>query len=509
MLKQTQVNQMLDRLEKHLKQENPILEDVVKSYRDLDKISRTIGFLTKEESFASRTPWWPVISILGTYSSGKSTFINHYLNYDLQATGNQAVDDKFTVICYSSELENRRLPGVALDADPRLPLYRISKAIEEVDPGAGQRVDSYMQLKTCSCDQLRGKIIIDSPGFDADAQRSSTLRITDRIVDLSDLVLVFFDARHPETGSMKETLEHLVRDTVKRRDATKFLYILNQIDVASQEDNPEQIFASWQRALVQQGLSAGNYYCIYNPKAAVHIEDENLRRRYEKKRDRDLKEISNRIEQVTVERAYRIVVMLEETCAKLKNEVLPTIRQFLQSWRRQIIFTELIILAVLIVLFLWLSIWQFNANILNLGRSFFQSLSNNILTQIATGVVIVLAGWFHFGLKRKVGRLVRNRLVYQIKDKDFKPYFAQVFDNNVRWWRSIWCRKPRGWNDRTAQRLSAVQEAAKNFIQRLNDIYTDPGGQKTDKDQDDEKLLQETEPILEKPESKEMEKGAE
>jgi len=30
-----------------------------------------------------RKPWWPLISVLGIYSSGKSAFINHSLQHDL------------------------------------------------------------------------------------------------------------------------------------------------------------------------------------------------------------------------------------------------------------------------------------------------------------------------------------------------------------------------------------------------------------------------------------------
>ncbi|MGD9262656.1 MAG: dynamin family protein, partial [Desulfobacterales bacterium] len=225
MFKESKISQRLRKLEQHLKQENPILSDVVQGFRELDRITRRLGFFNREESHATRTPWWPLISVLGIYSAGKSTFINNFLQYELQAVGIQAVDDKYSVICFTGDQKNRVLPGLALDADPRFPLYKISQAIEEVAQGEGEHIDAYLQLKTCPSEKLRGKILIDSPGFDADAQRTSTLRITDHIIDLSDLVLVFFDARHPETGSMRDTLEHLVKATVNRRDSNKFLYI--------------------------------------------------------------------------------------------------------------------------------------------------------------------------------------------------------------------------------------------------------------------------------------------
>src|SRR5210317_1238869 len=93
------IRQRLQSLEQHLKQENPVLVTAVQSYRHLDQIGRTLGLLESEQSYATQISWWPMISVLGTFSAGKSTFINHYLDYRLQATGNQAVDDKFTVMC--------------------------------------------------------------------------------------------------------------------------------------------------------------------------------------------------------------------------------------------------------------------------------------------------------------------------------------------------------------------------------------------------------------------------
>jgi hypothetical protein len=317
MVPESQVGSKLRDLKRRLKRENPVLEHVVDGFRDLDRISRRLGLLDRNESHADRTSWWPLISVLGVYSSGKSSFINHFLGYRLQATGNQAVDDKFTVICFTDEKNVRVLPGLALDADPRFPFFRVSRAIDEATQGEGRRIDAYLQLKTCPSEKLRGRILIDSPGFDADAQRTATLRITDHIIDLSDLVLVFFDARHPESGSMHDTLEHLVRRAIGRRDSNKFLYILNQIDATAQEDNTEEVFASWQRALAQSGLTAGSCFSLYIPEAALPIADAATRARYESKRDANLSAIGRRIEQVGVERAYRIVGMLEQTAHML------------------------------------------------------------------------------------------------------------------------------------------------------------------------------------------------
>ena len=140
------LEERLRQLETHLEQENPVLLKTVQSFRQLDRVARSMGLLDRGESFATQIPWWPMISVLGTFSSGKSTFINHFLDFDLQRTGNQAVDDRFTVICYSHAETAHALPGVALDSDPRFPFYQISTDLEEVAEGEGRRIDAYLQL---------------------------------------------------------------------------------------------------------------------------------------------------------------------------------------------------------------------------------------------------------------------------------------------------------------------------------------------------------------------------
>lgn len=480
MFRDSQVNQRLRNLKKRLKEENPVLSKVVDSFRELDQISRRLGYFSKEESHATRTSWWPLISILGCYSAGKSTFINYYLRYKLQTTGNQAVDDKFSVICFTNDDKVRVLPGLALDADPRFPLYKISKAIEEVAAGEGQRVDAYLQLKTCPSELLRGKIIIDSPGFDADAQRTSTLRITDHIIDLSDLVLVFFDARHPESGSMRDTLKHLVGKTLSRFDSNKFLYILNQIDNTASEDNTEEVFASWQRALAQIGLTAGCCYAIYIPDVAVPIEDDHMRERFEAKRDANLGAISERIERVGEERAYRIVGMLEETAHVLEREVVPRIRQFLVSWRRMTLWLDGFIFGALLLIFFTATIWGGYWDGFSLDLPFFDNLPGGKFTYYGIlGVLVLVAVYIHVSVRQWASRRLIARFLKKIDDPDSMLNYTRAFRKNSGWYQSIFRRQPKGWSKRTRRSLAKIVDNSNAYIQKLNDMYANPSGDKT------------------------------
>ncbi|MBF0284278.1 MAG: dynamin family protein [Magnetococcales bacterium] len=468
----TQIEKRLQSLEKHLRQENPVLLQAVQGFRELDGVAYRMGLLTPEESYATRVPWWPLVSVLGTFSSGKSTFLNSYLGRRLQRTGNQAVDDKFTVVCYSKEDRSRTLPGLALDADPRFPFYQISQEIEKVAEGEGRRIDAYLQLKTCPSEMLRGKILIDSPGFDADAQRTSTLRITDHIMDLSDLVLVFFDARHPEPGAMKDTLEHLVQNTIHRHDSNKFLFILNQVDCTVQEDNLEDVVAAWQRAISQAGLTAGRFYQIYNLDAAYPIHDDTVRVRYETKQREDMADILERMQHVEVERAYRIIGVLEHSSRNIEEEVVPKMRDWIARWRRITLIGDGILAGAGLVLLL-----------LFLGAALpfpsWETLSQSgPLAFVIAALALTVGGLLHYQARGIAAKLVMRQLTKECQGMtaDKRESMQNGFRANTRPWRSIFYQEPVGWNARSKRRILGILKETDMFVQNLNDQFTNPSG---------------------------------
>jgi len=475
------IKQRLRSLEQHLKKENPVLVSAVQSYRELDRVGRALGMIDSEQSFAMQISWWPMISVLGTFSAGKSTFINHYLGESLQSTGNQAVDDKFTVICFGSEHGSQAIPGTALNADPRFPFYQISNELEKVAQGEGRRVDAYLQLKTSPSSRLRGRVIIDSPGFDADSQRTATLRLTDHIIDLSDLVLVFFDARHPEPGAMRDTLSHLVGNTIQRPDATKFVFILNQMDTTAREDNPEEVVGAWQRALAQEGLTAGRFYCIYNPDVAVTMEDEALRNRYEGKRDHDLSEIHERIQGVDMERAYRITGALEKLALHIEEKFIPRLVGYRNHWRKLVLWGDAVIAALfLVAVFALTRLLGFRDGLQWATPDWWQGSTGDVVWLLIT--LLVGFGLFAF-LHFRVRHLAAGSVLRQI-DKHYAPgpghdRMRGAFLHNSASVHSIFRKRPVGWNGRNRKRLRRVIAEAIRYVQILNNDFTDPSGEQT------------------------------
>ncbi len=464
--------QRIAKLKTHLERENPLLVETVGFFELLDQVGYRTGVLDKTESFANHISWWPLVSVLGTFSAGKSTFINNYVGLPLQRTGNQAVDDKFTVMTFSGDDEVRVLPGLALDADPRFPFYQISEEIEAVSSGEGGRIDSYLQLKTCHSDNLKGRIIIDSPGFDADEQRNTILRITDHIVDLSDLVLVFFDARHPEPGAMQDTLDHLVRGTIERNDANKFVFVLNQIDTTAKEDNLEEVVAAWQKAIVQTGMTAGTFYCTYNESAAVPIEDETVRERYERRRDRDLGEIRARIDKVGVERAYRIIGALENTANQIEQHWIPKVESLLKRWRRRVLITDLIVFGTLLAVLAGFGLTAGLFSDLTLSG---MAAALGMPAWLFGGVVVaalVAIVWGHFRIRRWHAKSILRSLHRSGTAEEV----IRAFRKNTHFSRSVLTTRPAGWTASSRKRLASIREAADNFVQSLNDRFTDPSG---------------------------------
>ncbi len=459
----------LTSLKQHLERENPVLIQAISGFQKLDVIGYKMGLLKADQSYATQVQWWPLISILGVFSAGKSSFINSYLKKPLQKTGNQAVDDKFTVICFGDDNQGKVLPGLALDADMRFPFYRISNEIEKVSVGEGRRIDAYLQLKVTDSPVMRGKILIDSPGFDADDQRTGTLRLTDHIMGISDLVLVFFDARHPEPGAMQDTLQHLVGNTINRSDSNKFMFVLNQMDTAAREDNSEEIVGAWQRALSQKGLTAGRFYTIYNKAIAPPIEDEITRTRFETKCDADMAEIESRIDQVEAERAYRIVGSMEKEAYRVRDEAVPAITRLKKTWKARVLRFDVIawVLVALIVLGVSIVLGAVGGLF-----TFLLSLLANPVTMlgsIAAILVAVLA--LHFFIRSRVA----SYMVGKLKQGD-DAFYTEAFAHNTRFYRTIFRSTPVGWNKRSSEDVDEVLEQASDFVQKLNDQYTQPSG---------------------------------
>ncbi len=439
-------------LKKHLAQESPILLDILQKYETLDDMGYKTGFLQEDDSYTGNISWWPIISMLGTFSAGKSTFINNYIGAKVQDSGNQAVDDKFTAVCYGHNEKVTTLPGIALNADPRFPFYGISDEVDKIELGEGDRINMYMQLKTVNSDTTRGKVLIDSPGFDADSQRDTILRMTKHIIDISDLVLIFFDARHPEPGAMRDTLEHLVNTTMKHTDADKVLYILNQIDTTAKEDNLEDVISSWQRSLAQKGLITGSFYTIYNEESADVFADEAVHQRLKQKKDAHLEKILNRIDEVSIERSYRIASMLSDIAKEYKNKKFPKLREALDSWSKKVIVSDIVVLVITLAS---LGYAQFTYNL----------IPSDIVVMGGVGLLVAsVLVYIHFVLRKIMAKKV-------MKNYSDDEGLVRAIKISTKWLKPLFLHKLKSWNKKNLKVLDDLVKHSKLTISKLNDQF--------------------------------------
>ena len=276
---------------------------------------------------------------------------------------------------------------------------------------------------------------------------------------------------------MRDTLEHLVKRTLNRRDSNKFIYILNQIDATAREDNTDEVFASWQRALAQYGLTAGTCHALFIPEAAIPIEDPGLRARLESKRDASIKDIFGRIEQVSVERAYRIVGILEQTVKTVDQEIRPLVSRFITRWRRSVLVPETIIVAIVLAAFFSLTIWGGYWEGWQLNIPFWGKLPWGNYSRPGIVALLVLgAVYLHFRLRNWAARRTIGGMLKKIDNPDLHPNYMRAFRRNCRWYRSLFLKQPAGWNKRTGQRLAQILDETNGYIQKLNDMYTNPSG---------------------------------
>ena len=276
-------------------------------------------------------------------------------------------------------------------------------------------------------------------------------------------------------------------ETIGRRDSSKFLYVLNQIDATAREDNPEEVVAAWQRALAQEGLTAGKFYAIYSPEVVLPIEDEALRARFERKRDEDLAAIHARIDEVSVQRAYRIVADLEKTVREVEEELVPAITTEIARWRRGVLWGDGLVFGVLAALLAWLGFeagWLAGPD--SLPAILWQD--KRMLFGVAVAALLVV-GAIHHGIRRLALAWVLKRLARHTElPLPRRERLLRAIRYNARPWRSIWRQGPVGWGRRSRRELRRVEADADRLIQALNDRYATPSGRPAENQAPDQDL---------------------
>lgn len=433
------VSKYLLNLEKHFASDNPVLLKAAKIFHEFDQLEYDLGLIEMDDTTASSSSWWPIVSLIGGNSTAKSKFINNYLGTDQLTSGIQTAAHKFTVLLHNNQATSVTLPGTALDVDHRYPFYQISEKMEQHQKGEGSRINAYLELKTIHSERLKGKLFVDAPNMNASQINPIDSLLTKHIIENSDLVLVFTDVFESITPLVNE----LIQQIIIHQDANKFMFIVDQPAAFMSPANSHEIIAAAQRQLFDLGINAGQFIALSS-------------------QQNDFTEIEQRMTNVAHDRSYRVLNCLERRIHDLQDVVISEVRKDLAVWKERSNMSTLIILGFV----------AFLAVLIEVEVGLLEFLLDPIIGPIIIVSLVAIMLPLHLMISRLQAKFIINRLIKRQKQLLITENLASFFEKNLTIGRMILpVNEPVGWNKKTKARLAQLLDKAKQLVQSLNDDF--------------------------------------
>ncbi len=427
-------------LEKYFSASNPILQKASKTFHQLDQLEYDLGLIDDEESTARKSSWWPIVSLIGGFSTAKSEFVNRFLNTNIHSSNH-----KYTVHQYTPQATSATLPGTALDADHRLPFYQISQTIEQTVKGEGKNINSYLELKTVNSDRLKGKLFIDTPVLNASLDNPVLPILTQHILEMSDLVLVFTDLFDAPAELIKETITEIIT----QQDSNKFIFIIDHSEISLDAQKTNEIIASWQRRLAELGIHTGQFIVLSDSPLSSGISSIN--------------EIDQRLVNIENDRSYRVLHTLEKNIRDINDLYLPEVEKHLVIWKERINMSTLVILGFIITLLLFAEI----------SMGIVQLLFDPIIGPAFILILIAALVPLHLIMARVHAKFIINDLKASQKKLNLTENLSGLFEKSLTFWRIILpINEPVGKNKKTQRKINALIEQTKDMVQALNDQFS-------------------------------------
>jgi len=435
-------------LETHFANDNPVLLKSAKIFHDLDQIEYDLGLIEMDETTACKNSWWPIISLIGGNSTAKSRFINSYLGAPQLLSGIQASSHKFTVLLYNSQTNSATLPGTALDVDPRYPFYQISRKIEQLQKDEGNRINSYLELKTINSEHLKSKLFIDAPNMSAAPTNPINSMLTKHIIENSDLVLVFTDIFESAASPM---LDELIQQFTIHQDSNKFVYLVDEPLATLNPAKTNEIITSWQKKLSAMGLNTGQFIIAPNQQNSINPLSKV-----------DFSEIDQRMANVAYDRSYRVLDSLEKNIRELENVVIPEVRKGIVLWKERVNISSMFVLCFIAILAIFAEI--------NIG--ILEFLIDPIIGPIILVILVAIMVPVHLLISKLQAKLIINKLNKRQKELHLMENLASLFEKNLTFARMLLpISEPAGWNKKIKVRLKQLTDKTKELVQSLNDNF--------------------------------------
>jgi len=435
-------------LEKHFAADNPTLLKASKIFHELDQIEYDLGLIEMDETTASKSSWWPIISLIGGNSTAKSRFINSYLGSEQLFSGIQASSHKFTVLLHNNQSTPATLPGTALDVDHRYPFYQISRKIEQRQEGEGNRINSYLELKTVNSDRLKSKLFIDAPNLSAAPISPVTSLLTKHVIENSDLVFIFTDV----FDSTSPLIDELIELIATHQDSNKFVYLIDEPTATLSSPANSEVISSWQRKLSGLGLNTGEFIILPNQENSINPQS-----------PANFAAIDQRIANVGHDRSYRVLDSLEKNIYNIENVVIPEVKDAISQWKDRATFSSLIILGFIATFAIFAEI---QTGILEL-------LIDPIIGPAILLTLIAIMTPLHILICKLQAKLIINQLNARQKELHLMENLANIFEKNMTFWRMMLpISDPIGWNKKTKARLAQISDKTRELVQSLNDSFS-------------------------------------
>lgn len=434
-------------LEKHFAADNPVLLKASKVFQELDQIEYDLGLIEMDETTASKNSWWPIISLIGGNSTAKSRFINNYLGSDNLFSGIQTASHKFTVLLHNNQSNPTTLPGTALDVDHRFPFYQMSRKIEQQQEGEGDRINSYLELKTLNSDRLKSKLFIDAPNISAVPSNPVTSLLAKHVIENSDLVLIFTDIFDSTSPLVDEVIESIAL----YQDSNKFVYLIDRPVAMLSSTTNSEIISSWQRKLAGLGLNTGQFIVLPSQEGVTP------------QNPTDFAAIEQRIANVGHDRTYRVLNSLEKNTREISSVVMPEVKKAIVQWKDRSTFSSLIVLGFIATLAIFAEI---QTGILEL-------LIDPIIGPAIVVTLIMIMTPMHILFSKFQAKLIISQLNVRQKELHLMENLAGIFEKNITFSRMMLpIYEPIGWNKKTKLRLTQISNKAKELVQLLNDNFS-------------------------------------
>ncbi len=409
--------------------DNPVLQNAIQVFQELDQFEYDLGVLGNDETTAIQTSWWPTVSVIGGNSGAKETFLTHYLNVELLPI------HKTTVLLHNPQANQTILPATALDVDYRYPFYRISQKVEKLQKGEGERINAHLELKTLNSPRLQGKLIIDIPNFIHATNFDVTNLLTTYSMEQSDVVLVFCDLFNTTSDLAKA----LIVTLVQQQESNKLIYLF---------DDTTSNAAAWQKKLADLGLTIGQFIGtsqLGNQTSADFIL------------------LEQRLANAGLQRSYRVLHSLEKSIRDVENVVIHETKQAIFIWKERATFCTLIILGFISML----------AVILEVEMGFLELLLDPIIGSAILLTTISFMIPMHVLISKMQARSVIRSLNNRQKSRHLVENIAALFEKNITFSRMMLpISDPVGWNKKSKAQLAALLDKAKNLVQSLNDNFS-------------------------------------